>query len=195
MKLRNMTSLFLFNGNRILLLYRIGSRVIAPSWCGIGGHFEENELNDPLKCVLREAHEEVGLNPSDLCGIKLRYVTLSHRMGELRQNYYFFARLSHSNFVPTDCDEGCLKWMETGEIEGLEMPYTAKQVLLHYLKRAARMKRSMWGWPVPTSPWFFKSLRSNFKKGGRASMLSPLCAEGIIDSDIRTARCALRPAP
>lgn len=39
MKLRNMTSLFLFNGNRILLLYRIGSRVIAPSWCGIGGAF------------------------------------------------------------------------------------------------------------------------------------------------------------
>lgn len=100
MKLRNMTSLFLFNGNQILLLYRIGSRVIAPSWCGIGGHFQENELNDPLKCVLREAHEEVGLNSSDLCGIKLRYVTLSRRMGELRQNYYFFARLSNPNFVP-----------------------------------------------------------------------------------------------
>lgn len=162
MKLRNMTSLFLFNGNQILLLYRIGSRVIAPSWCGIGGHFQENELNDPLKCVLREAHEEVGLNSSDLCGIKLRYVTLSRRMGELRQNYYFFARLSNPNFVPTDCDEGCLKWMETGEIEGLEMPYTAKQVLLHYLKTGSADEALYVGAARPNAPMVFQILAEQF---------------------------------
>lgn len=46
-RLRNMTSIYITREDRMLLLYRIGSRVVAPSWCGIGGHFEEAELNNP----------------------------------------------------------------------------------------------------------------------------------------------------
>lgn len=46
-RLRNMTSIYITRGNQMLLLYRIGSRVVAPSWCGIGGYFEEAELNNP----------------------------------------------------------------------------------------------------------------------------------------------------
>ena len=57
-KLRNMTSIYISCGTKILLLYRIGSRVVPPSWCGIGGHFEPDELNDPRTCVLRELEEE-----------------------------------------------------------------------------------------------------------------------------------------
>lgn len=57
-RLRNMTSLYISRGTKMLLLYRIGSRVVPPSWCGIGGHFEPYELNDPRKCVLRELKEE-----------------------------------------------------------------------------------------------------------------------------------------
>lgn len=83
-------------------------------------------------------------------------------MGELRQNYYFFARLSHSNFVPTDCDEGCLKWMETGEIEGLEMPYTAKQVLLHYLKTGRADEALYVGVARPNEPMVFQILAKEF---------------------------------
>ena len=60
-KLRNMTSIYISCGTKILLLYRIGSRVVPPSWCGIGGHFEPDELNDPRTCVLRELEEETGL--------------------------------------------------------------------------------------------------------------------------------------
>ena len=59
-KLRNMTSIYISCGTKILLLYRIGSRVVPPSWCGIGGHFEPDELNDPRTCVLRELEEETG---------------------------------------------------------------------------------------------------------------------------------------
>ena len=43
-KLRNMTSVYITRESegekQMLLLYRIGSRVVAPSWCGIGGHCE-----------------------------------------------------------------------------------------------------------------------------------------------------------
>ena len=37
-KLRSMTSLYLTRGDEMLLLYRVGSRVVEPSWCGIGGY-------------------------------------------------------------------------------------------------------------------------------------------------------------
>lgn len=41
-KLRNMTSLYLRSGNRLLLLYRIGSRVVDESFtASAGGTFRE----------------------------------------------------------------------------------------------------------------------------------------------------------
>ncbi len=39
-KLRNMTSVYIMHQDKMLLLYRIGSRVVYPSWCGFGGPFE-----------------------------------------------------------------------------------------------------------------------------------------------------------
>ena len=51
-KLRNMTTIYLFREGKVLMLYRIGSRVVLqPSWCGIGGHFEKEELNDAMRYV------------------------------------------------------------------------------------------------------------------------------------------------
>lgn len=63
-RLRCMTAVYITRGEEMLLLYRVGSRVVAPSWCGIGGHFEPEELNDARACVLRELREEAGLTPS-----------------------------------------------------------------------------------------------------------------------------------
>lgn len=103
-KLRNMTSIYISCGTKILLLYRIGSRVVPPSWCGIGGHFEPDELNDPRTCVLRELEEETGLTEKDLKNISLRYVTLKLKDGEIRQNYYYFAELKNQSFL-----HSCLK--------------------------------------------------------------------------------------
>ena len=58
-KLRNMTSVYLICEDKMLLLYRQGSRVVNDMWIGsAGGHFEENELNDAGACVLRELEEE-----------------------------------------------------------------------------------------------------------------------------------------
>jgi len=130
-KLRNMTSLYLYNDEGILCLYRIGSRVANNKYVGsAGGHFEKDELNDPKKCVLREMREELGIEEPELEGLRLRYIT--HRLtgGEIRQNYYFFARLKGERELKST--EGKLRWVPYGEIPNLDMPISAKHMILHY---------------------------------------------------------------
>ena len=132
-KLRNMTSGYLTGEQGILCLYRIGSRVANNKYIGsAGGHFEKDELNDPEKCVLREMQEELGLTESDVEGLRLRYIT--HRLvgGEIRQNYYFFARLKGERELTST--EGNLRWVPFEEFPDLEMPVSAKHMILHYLK-------------------------------------------------------------
>ena len=87
-KLRNMTSVYLHDdNNRMLLLYRIGSKVINDSYTGTaGGHFEKEELNDAKKCVLRELNEETGLTIKDISNLELRYITLKYKNGEISFN-------------------------------------------------------------------------------------------------------------
>ena len=128
-----MTSVYFTNDTGILCLYRIGSRVVSNKYVGsAGGHFEPSELNDPKACVLREMKEELGLTESDVEGLSLRYIT--HRlMGEeVRQNYYFFARLKEERELTST--EGNLRWVPMEEIPQLEMPVSAKHMILHYLK-------------------------------------------------------------
>ena len=132
-RLRNMTSLYLVREGEILCLYRVGSRVANNKYIGsAGGHFEETELNDPKKCILREMEEELGLTESDVEDLRLRYIT--HRLvdGEIRQNYYFFARLKGEKCLSST--EGQLRWVPFEEIPGLHMPVSAKHMILHYLK-------------------------------------------------------------
>lgn len=133
MKLRNMTSLYLTDQDKILCLYRIGSRVANHKYVGsAGGHFEEQELNDPMRCILREMGEELGLTDADVEGLTLRYIT--HRLtgGEIRQNYYFFARLKETKVLSST--EGQLRWIKFEEIPELDMPVSARHMILHYLQ-------------------------------------------------------------
>lgn len=134
-KLRNMTSLYILDKNdKMLLLYRVGSRVIKNSYIGTaGGHFEEDELNDAKKCVLRELQEETNLVEDDLENIELRYVTLRLKNGEIRQNYYFFAKLINEA-IEIESNEGELKWFNQEEVSSLKMPHTAKFVAKHYIE-------------------------------------------------------------
>lgn len=133
-KLRNMTSIYISDGAKMLLLYRIGSRVVAPSWCGIGGHFEADELNQPQKCVLRELYEEMKIPETALEHLRLRYVTLRLKNGEIRQNYYFFADLKPGTSVDLDCSEGKPEWVEYDKLLERTMPFTAEYVIRHYLE-------------------------------------------------------------
>ena len=132
-KLRNMTAIYISRGEEMLMLYRVGSRVVSPSWCGIGGHFETDELNDAKACALRELQEEAGLRESDLENLTMRYVTLRLKNGEIRQNYYFFAELRESVSVELTSNEGRLQWIPYDQIMDREMPFTAYDMLQHYL--------------------------------------------------------------
>ena len=132
-KLRNMTSLYLTNEKGILCLYRIGSRVANNKYIGsAGGHFEADELNDAKKCVLRELYEELGLTEADLLGLRLRYITHRLKDGEIRQNYYFFAQLKEERQLTSS--EGILQWIPYDQIASLNMPVSAKHMILHYCK-------------------------------------------------------------
>ena len=131
-KLRNMTSVYLTDAKGILCLYRIGSRVANEMYVGsAGGHFEESEVNDAKKCALREMEEELGLTEADVVNMKLRYVTLRYRNGELRQNYYFFAQLPER--IQLASCEGELHWFTYDQAWNLHMPVSAKHMMRHYL--------------------------------------------------------------
>lgn len=135
-KLRNMTSIYLRKDGKFLLLYRMGSRVVGNSYTGTaGGHFEESELNDARACVLRELQEETGLSEQDIDHLQFRYITLRLKNGEVRQNYYFFGTLAeHVDAEKLSSNEGKLQWFDASEVEGLNMPHSAKYMLLHYIK-------------------------------------------------------------
>lgn len=132
-KLRNMASVYLIQGSRILLLYRQGNSIVKNMWIGsAGGHFEKDEVNDAKSCVLRELYEELSIDETSLKNLKLRYVTLRNSSDELRINYYFFADLdtSHTAFLPST--EGVTKWYSLDELSALPMPFTARYMINHY---------------------------------------------------------------
>lgn len=134
MNLRPMTAIYITRGEEILLLYRMGSRVVGNSYTGsAGGHIEPQEYRDPKACVLRELREETGLTADDLQGLRLRYVTMRCKDDEIRQNYYYFAELQPGASVH-DSNEGRLEWHDVSRLDDLPMPITARHVVEHYLR-------------------------------------------------------------
>lgn len=133
-KLRNMATVYIQKDDKMLLLDRIGSKVVDRSWCGVGGHFEPNEVNDAKAAVLREMNEEIGLTEKDLYNLDLRYIALRLVKDELRINYYFFADLKNNAQINYNCDEGKLEWVSFDELNNRKMPYTAQKVIEHYLE-------------------------------------------------------------
>ena len=131
-KLRNMASVYLVDDRGILMLYRMGSRIADKLYVGTaGGHFEEDELNDARACVLREMEEELGIQESDIQDLKLRYITLRRKNGEIRQNYYFFARFAQKQELISN--EGKLQWFLYEAVRALPMPASAGFMMEHYL--------------------------------------------------------------
>lgn len=131
-RLRCMTGIYLTFKGEFYLLYRQGGSVVSDCYTGTaGGHFEPHELNDARACVLRELYEETGLTENDICGLRMRYITLRMKNGEIRQNYYFFAELK----APTELKstEGEIRRFSREELSGLPMPESAYQMLMHYV--------------------------------------------------------------
>lgn len=131
-KLRNMATIYIKNNDKVLLLDRIGSMVVSRSWCGIGGHFEQCELNDAKAAVLREMNEEIGITENDLDNLCLKYIALRFVKDELRINYYFFADLKNDANINYDCDEGILDWVDFADLNNRKIPYTAQIIMKHY---------------------------------------------------------------
>ena len=135
MKLRNMTGIYLSCGGKMLLLYRQGGRVVSDQWvASAGGHFEQEELNNPKDCVLRELKEELNLTEKDLTDLRMRYIGLRNVNGEIRQNYYFFANLKTEQYSLFKSKEGKCRWVDYADIMGYDMPLTARYVMAHYLQ-------------------------------------------------------------
>ena len=130
--LRPMTGIYLLHDHHILMLHRHGSKVVDGLWvASAGGHFEREEMKDPAACALRELREELGLSPEQLRGLAMRYVTLRRVGEEIRENYYFFAELAEK--VPLASNEGELRWVPLDEVMALEMPFSARLMMEHYL--------------------------------------------------------------
>lgn len=133
--LRNMTSVFILKGDKILMLYRQGGKVVNNIWvASAGGHFEKDEINDAKACIVREMKEELGITEDSLIGLKLRYIGLRNTNGEVRQNYFFFADLKEDIDTNFSSNEGRLEWVNKEDVLELEMPFTAKYVMKHYLE-------------------------------------------------------------
>lgn len=131
--LRNMTSLFFVREDGLLCLYRIGSRVANHLYVGAcGGHFGESELSSPESCVLREMREELGLLPNDIEDLTLRYMTVRYMGREIRQNYYFFAKLKGERALSST--EGDLHFFTWEELKAVPMPVSARHMMDHYLE-------------------------------------------------------------
>ncbi len=139
-KLRNMATIYIKNDNKFLLLDRIGSKVVDRSRCGVGGHFEPNEINDAKAAVMHEMNEEIGITEKDLKNLDLRYIALRIVKGELRINYYFFADLKENAQINYNCDEGILEWVSFDKANNRKMPYTAQKVIEHYLETGINTK-------------------------------------------------------
>ena len=138
MRLRNIATIYVFNGDCILLMYRIGSSLFTENiWVGIGGHFESEEMNNPQKCVLRELQEETGLNSDDIKNITLKYITTRKTNNEIRQQYIFTAdlnkELSLTDFRSID-DEGTLSWIPLNKLFDRKMAYSNTECLKHYFR-------------------------------------------------------------
>ena len=69
-----------------------------------------------------------------LDNLALRYITLRRAKGEIRVNYYFFAELKGGTEMELSSNEGILKWFPKDELKELQMPFSAKYVIGHYLR-------------------------------------------------------------
>jgi len=137
LKFRHLATAFLCNGDKVLLLKRGEHRKMLPGiWSGVGGHFEEHEMDYPYDACYREIEEETGIARSDISSLRLQYILLRrYKDEEIRHNYMFFGETSRTDIVQTD--EGELFWVPKNEWLDRQLSETFTLMLEHYLGREA----------------------------------------------------------
>ena len=115
--MKNSTLCYIEKDGKYLMLHRIKKEndVNRDKWIGIGGKFEDGE--SPEECMLREAKEETGL---DIDRDSFRaIVTFVSDIYETEYMHLFTADGFTGNI--SDCDEGCLEWIEKEKLYDLTL--------------------------------------------------------------------------
>jgi len=120
---------YLFDASgRVLLLHRSkppNFELYSP----IGGKLEQADGESPTACAIREIHEEVdlGVSPNDLhlTGI----VSETAYNGESHWLMFLYELTRPVEVQRMDFDEGRLGWHERGDIDGLAIPQTDREVI------------------------------------------------------------------
>lgn len=109
-----------------VLLNCIGNRVTSPSWAAVGKRFEQEYLDEAKRSMLKY----LDIQESDLDSIKLRYVTMRYKDGEIRQNCFYFVEAKNDlNIGPI----GNKKWINFYQLPEMELPTTISSIMKHYL--------------------------------------------------------------
>ncbi len=132
MTIKNMSGVFIFYGNNVLMLKRTKKDFNGEGqYYSIGGKFENEDLNSPTKCILRELNEETGLKEDDISNLQLKYIVYRNRGDIITQNYLFFAELKKMKEL-TSCNEGILEWVPIEEVFNKPQPESSLSCLNHY---------------------------------------------------------------
>ncbi|MCL2719388.1 MAG: 8-oxo-dGTP diphosphatase [Lachnospiraceae bacterium] len=112
------TECYIQKNGKTLMLYRNKKKndINKNKYIGLGGRFEMGE--SPEECLVREVKEEAGVT---LTNYRFRgtITFLSNKISE--PIYIFFFTADEYEGEIKDCDEGELHWVETGQIEGLNL--------------------------------------------------------------------------
>ncbi|MBE6570944.1 MAG: 8-oxo-dGTP diphosphatase [Ruminococcaceae bacterium] len=115
--MKNSTLCYIEKDGKYLMLHRIKKEndVNRDKWIGIGGKFEDGE--SPEECMLREAKEETGLDVN--CYTFRAIVTFVSDIYETEYMHLFTADGFTGNI--SECDEGCLEWIEKEKLYDLTL--------------------------------------------------------------------------
>jgi 8-oxo-dGTP diphosphatase len=140
--LENGSGAFLINEGCYLLMKRSPNREIAPNlWSCVGGHMEENELNNPFETCIREIWEETGISKDHIFNLNLRYIIIRRKENIIRQNYLYFGETDKKSFINTD--EGTLHWIKEENLLEKEYTKTYTEMMKHYLQNKSAYKEKI----------------------------------------------------
>ncbi|MCU6713239.1 NUDIX hydrolase, partial [Paenibacillus sp. J5C_2022] len=103
MNTRLMSTAFLFNNDKILMMKRSADRKLVPGiWTGIGGHIEPDEMGNPEYACVREIYEETGIESSEISDLSLRYILIRQKENEVREQFVYFGKTSQQELGHTE---------------------------------------------------------------------------------------------
>ncbi|WP_052088125.1 NUDIX domain-containing protein [Paenibacillus wynnii] len=137
MELRQMSTAFLFNGSKVLMMKKESSKITDTMfWSGLGGHLEPEELNFPKRACIREIFEESGILEEEIEDLKLKYILIRIKDDEIRQQFVYFGGVNSSEFI--NSAEGELHWIELEEILELKLSKIVNFMVNHYLENPSK---------------------------------------------------------